>query len=201
MTESDSTAKAEPGRTMKADPERMAKTKSESAAGAEEERTAAGRISCRTVPAVTFRTMRKEDTEAAARIEAASSGEPWSQQSYADALSNENAYYLAAEYEGSVIGCCGLWQSFEEADICNVVVEESFRRRKIAEEMLTALMEAGKKRGVLHFTLEVRKGNTAAVRLYEKLGFITEGVRRGFYQNPKEDALIMWKRQETHGEI
>lgn len=216
MTESESMARAESGRTMKAgsarvakaesesvasaNSARVAKAKSESAARAEDESTAAGRTSHKTVPAVTFRPMRKEDAEAAARIEAASSQEPWSQQSYADAVCNENAYYLAAELEGCVIGCCGLWQSFEEADICNVVVEEGFRRRRIAEEMLTALMEAGKKRGVLHFTLEVRKGNTAAVRLYEKLGFITEGVRRGFYQNPKEDALIMWKRQETHGE-
>lgn len=144
--------------------------------------------------AVIFRPMQESDTVAAAQIEAASSQEPWSQKAYADALSNENAYYLVAEYDGCVIGCCGLWQSFEEADICNVVVEAGSRRQGIAQKMLLALMEAGKKRGILYFTLEVRSGNMAAVRLYEKLGFATEGVRKGFYRNPKEDALIMWKR-------
>lgn len=143
---------------------------------------------------VIFRPMTERDTAAAAEIEAASSREPWSQKAYADALSDKNAYYLVAELDGQVVGCCGFWQSFEDADICNVVVAEGFRRQKIAEGMLKTLMEAGNARGVLHFTLEVRTGNTAAVRLYEKLGFVTEGVRKGFYQNPREDARIMWKR-------
>lgn len=151
-------------------------------------------VSDMTDAAVIFRPMRESDTAAAAQIEAASSQEPWSQKAYADALSNENAYYLVAEHDGRVIGCCGLWQSFEEADICNVVIEAGSRRLGIAQKMLSALMEAGRKRGILYFTLEVRSGNTAAVRLYEKLGFATEGVRKGFYQNPREDALIMWKR-------
>lgn len=144
--------------------------------------------------AAVFRPMKATDTAAAAGLEAASSKEPWSQKAYADALSNENAYYLVAEQDGCVVGCCGLWQSFEDADICNVVVAERCRRQGIAKEMLTALMEEGKRRGVLYFTLEVRSGNAAAVSLYKKLGFATEGIRKGFYQNPKEDALIMWKR-------
>lgn len=144
--------------------------------------------------AVTFRVMEMQDAPAAAHIEAASSREPWSQRSYEDALSNENACYIVAELQGRIVGCCGLWQSFEDADICNVAVEESCRRKGIALQMLRFLMALGEKRGAAHFTLEVRSGNTAAIRLYEKLGFRTEGVRKGFYQNPKEDALIMWRR-------
>lgn len=143
---------------------------------------------------VLFRPMEERDTAAAAQIEALSSREPWSQKAYADALKDPNAFYLAAQQDGNVIGCCGFWQSFEDADICNVVVAESCRRKGIAKEMLRALMEEGKKRGIVNFTLEVRSGNTPAIRLYEKLGFVTEGVRKGFYSNPKEDALIMWKR-------
>lgn len=143
---------------------------------------------------IIFRRMEEADTARAAQMEAEASREAWSQKSYRDALANENAYYLVAQQGGSVIACCGFWQSFEEADICNVVVEESFRRRGIARRMLLALMQEGKARGIEHFTLEVRSGNVPAIRLYEKLGFITEGVRKGFYENPKEDALIMWKR-------
>lgn len=147
--------------------------------------------------AVIFRPMKGSDTAIVAEMEAASSAEPWSQKAYADALSNENAYYLVAEQDHCVVGCCGLWQSFEEADICNVVVAESRRRQGIAERMLSALMAAGEGRGVQHFTLEVRSGNTAAVHLYEKLGFAAEGIRKGFYRNPREDALIMWKRRKV----
>ena len=60
--------------------------------------------------------------------------------------------------------------------------------------MLTELMRLAKQRGVKDFTLEVRSGNEAAIRLYEKLGFQMEGIRKGFYSNPREDALILWKR-------
>lgn len=143
---------------------------------------------------ILFRPMEETDAAAAARIEAASSCEPWSENAYLAALKNENAFYLVAQAQGEVIGCCGFWQSFEEADICNVVISEKFRRQGIAQQMLGALMEEGKKRGIAAFTLEVRSGNTAAVRLYEKLGFLTEGVRKNFYEGPREDALIMWKR-------
>lgn len=146
---------------------------------------------------VIFRLMQDRDTEEAALIEAQSSREPWSQAAYRDALSNENACYLVAQLDGAVVGCCGLWQSFEDADICNVVVKKECRRQGIAERMLLVLMQYGRERNVENFTLEVRKGNLAAVRLYEKLGFVTEGVRKKFYDNPIEDALIMWKRQET----
>ena len=143
---------------------------------------------------VTFRRMQPPDAAAVAALEEACSREAWSVKAYLNALANENACYLVAELDGCIVGCCGLWQSFSDADICNVAVHPAHRRRHVAKRMLTALMEEGKKRGVAFFTLEVRKGNDAAVRLYEKLGFVTEGVRRRFYQNPPEDALIMWKR-------
>ncbi|MDO4333901.1 MAG: ribosomal protein S18-alanine N-acetyltransferase [Eubacteriales bacterium] len=143
---------------------------------------------------IIFRRMEETDTARAAQMEAEASKEAWSQKSYLDALANENAYYLVAQQGGGVVACCGFWQSFEEADICNVVVEERFRRRGIARMMLLALMREGKARGIERFTLEVRSSNMPAIRLYEKLGFVTEGVRKGFYENPKEDALIMWKR-------
>lgn len=144
--------------------------------------------------AVICRVMRKEDAQAAARLEASCSREPWAKESYLDALENENALYAAAWLDGKMIGCCGFWQSFEEADICNVAVAHKWRRRGVAGKMLCFLMKLAEDRGVCAFTLEVRRSNTAAICLYEKLGFAPEGVRRNFYENPKEDALIMWKR-------
>ena len=141
-----------------------------------------------------FRLMEEADAASASALEKKSSAEAWSEKSYRDAVRDANALYVVAQSGERIVGCCGLWISFEEADVCNVVVDSDFRRKGIAERMLCFLMEKGKEAGVSNFTLEVRTGNEGAIRLYEKLGFVTEGVRKGFYDNPKEDALIMWKR-------
>lgn len=141
-----------------------------------------------------FRLMEEADAASAAALEKESSAEAWSEKSYRDAVNDTNALYVVAQSGERIVGCCGLWISFEDADVCNVVVDSGFRRKGIAERMLCFLMEKGKEAGVSNFTLEVRKGNEGAIRLYEKLGFVTEGIRKGFYDNPKEDALIMWKR-------
>ena len=93
-----------------------------------------------------------------------------------------------------MIGCCGLWKSFEEADICNVAVREGYRRQGVARRMLLFLMDLGSRAGIERYTLEVRRSNLPALRLYEKLGFSVEAVRRNFYENPAEDALLLWKR-------
>ena len=85
----------------------------------------------------------------------------------------------------------------EEGDITNVVVDESCRGRGLGRGLVSRLLEEGKARGIRAFTLEVRVGNAGAIRLYEELGFRSEGVRKGFYDLPKEDALIMWKREDT----
>lgn len=143
---------------------------------------------------VIFRSMREEDAAAAAALEAACSREAWSERAFASAACDPNALYLVAEEDGGIVGCCGIWQSFEDGDICNVAVKESCRRRGIGESMLLELMRCAVRNGIRNFTLEVRSGNRAAVALYEKLGFIKEGIRKGFYSNPAEDALIMWKR-------
>ena len=73
-----------------------------------------------------------------------------------------------------------------------VSVDKEYRRRNIARNLLLKLFEEGRKKGVTEFTLEVREGNYAARKLYEKLGFSYAGTRPGFYSNPKEDAAIYW---------
>ena len=143
---------------------------------------------------IVFRLMEETDAAAAAQLEARVSSEAWSEKSYRDAVNNSDTVYVAVLHEQTLIGCCGLWISLEDADVCNVVVEREYRRQGIAEKMLIFLMEKGREAGVENFTLEVRSGNIPAIRLYEKLGFVVEGIRKGFYSDPKEDALIMWKR-------
>lgn len=145
---------------------------------------------------IKIRSMTLKDAPAAAALERACFSEPWSENAYLSTLVNENAVYLVAEKDdGELIGICGLLDILGEGDISNVAVAENFRRQKIAERMLTELLKRGKERGITAFTLEVRASNEAAIRLYEKFGFVSEGRRKNFYEKPREDALILWKRE------
>lgn len=139
--------------------------------------------------------MKPEDLEEVAALEKEIFSMPWSRKGFADALKQEAALYLVARRNGQLAGYCGLLQSFEEADIVNVAVAPMFRNQGTGAVMLEGLMERGKMRGILNYTLEVRISNAAALHLYEKLGFERVGIRRNFYEKPKEDAVIMWKYQ------
>ena len=143
---------------------------------------------------IIIREMTVEDVPQVAVLEASNFSMPWSEKAFYEQLNNEHALYMVAVYNEMVLGVCGLLESFGEADICNVSVEHSYQNKGIATRMLNALMEEGARRGIIAFTLEVRAGNLSAIHLYERLGFVTEGIRPGFYERPKEDAVIMWKR-------
>ena len=119
---------------------------------------------------------------------------PWHRESFLEMILNKDACYLVGLMEEEVIASCGLRNIVGDGEITNVVTKSSARGRGIGEQMLLKLLEEGTAMGVEAFTLEVRKSNNAAIHLYEKLGFVTEGVRKNFYEDPTEDALIMWKR-------
>lgn len=131
-----------------------------------------------------------------AAIEAMSFSEPWSEAGYMELCDKEAYLYLVAvDKAGHAVGMCGLIIGPFEAEVVNVAVHPDYRRRGIAAKLMEALLEAGRKRGVKEFTLEVRVGNAGAIHLYEACGFAGEGIRPGFYRKPSEDALIMWKRE------
>lgn len=119
---------------------------------------------------------------------------PWHRESFLEMILNKDACYLVGLMEEEVVASCGLRNIVGDGEITNVVTKTSARGRGIGEQMLLKLLEEGTAMGVEAFTLEVRKSNDAAIHLYEKLGFVTEGVRKNFYEDPTEDALIMWKR-------
>lgn len=100
----------------------------------------------------------------------------------------------AVIWQHRIVGICGIRKIMGEGEITNVAVLPVYRRCGIAEGMLTRLLEESRAEGVDDFTLEVRSGNVPAIRLYERLGFVSEGTRPRFYRNPQEDALIMWLR-------
>ena len=119
---------------------------------------------------------------------------PWHRESFLEMILNKDACYLVGLMEEEVVASCGLRNIVGDGEITNVVTKTSARGRGIGKQMLLKLLEEGTAMGVEAFTLEVRKSNDAAIHLYEKLGFVTEGIRKNFYEDPTEDALIMWKR-------
>ena len=103
----------------------------------------------------------------------------------------ENACFLLAEEENAILGYCGLYMAADEGEIINVAVCPKFRKKGIGDLLLTALIEEGHRNGVCRFFLEVRVSNAAAICLYEKHGFVRQGIRKNFYQDIHEDAYVM----------
>lgn len=147
------------------------------------------------VSGLTVRKMQREDLDRVSQIEKECFSTPWSRDAFEDMIENPSALYMVAEENGYVVANCGVIAAAGEGDICNVAVDHAYRKRGIGEKLLLKIMdEASKELSVEAFTLEVRASNKAAISLYEKLGFVNEGIRPGFYSSPKEDAVIFWKR-------
>ena len=119
---------------------------------------------------------------------------PWHRESFLEMIANENACYLVALIGEEVVASCGLRHIVGEGEITNVVTKGTIRGKGIGRQILLQLLEEGAKMGAEAFTLEVRVSNAPAIHLYESLGFLSEGIRKNFYEEPTEDALIMWKR-------
>lgn len=116
---------------------------------------------------------------------------PWSVQGFLDTLDMENVIFLTALEDGNLLGYCGIYLAADEGEITNVAVAPEYRRLGIAQTLVRRLIDEVKKLGVSRYILEVRASNLGAIGLYEKLGFVRGGVRRNFYEKPKEDALVM----------
>jgi len=144
---------------------------------------------------VLIRKMIADDVEQVSRLEQENFSMPWSKEAFLEILNNKAALYMVAIEQDRVIGTCGIITALDEGDICNVVTDESCRGRGVAFELVKTVMDAAAEElGTKEYTLEVRVGNKAAIALYEKLGFKSEGIRPKFYEKPVEDAIIMWKR-------
>lgn len=143
---------------------------------------------------IEIRTLRDTDIEACSRIEADSFSMPWTAEDFRGLLERAYCLYVVAEVDGQIAGCAGLTESFHEGNIDNVVTAPRYRNLGVGGRMLEELICLGTERGITAYTLEVRVSNAPAIHLYEKFGFVSEGIRPGFYEKPKEDAMIMWRR-------
>jgi len=142
---------------------------------------------------VTFREMEIDDIKDVLEIENASFATPWSREAFFNELMNNHfASYLVMIENDKVIGYCGMWLIIDEAHITNIAVLPEYRGRKLGEALMLEVKKHASQRGVGRMTLEVRVSNTVAQSLYRKHGFIEGGIRKNYYTDNQEDAIVMW---------
>ena len=138
-----------------------------------------------------IRRMTDADVDAVAAVEAATFPTPWSRDAFASEMRNAAARYLVAEVGGQVVGFAGAWIILDESHVTNIAVLKDHRGQGLGRALTAGLMQYLSNLGAAYVTLEVRRSNIIAQTLYESLGFIRLGVRKRYYEDNGEDALIM----------
>ena len=151
------------------------------------------------------RKMEPSDLDRVCEIEEASFSMPWKTdesedldiltEDFEDLLVRTEANYLVILRDDYLIGTAGYTFNGFEGYVNNVAIDPLYRGKGCSKVLMEALIEDGLKKGVKEFTLEVRVSNVPANRLYESLGFVSEGLRKNFYEKPTEDANVMWLRK------
>lgn len=135
-----------------------------------------------------------KDVDDIAEMETICFAHPWSRDSIMQEItSNEMAHYIVAVMDGRVIGYVGAWQILDEGHITNVAVRPEYRGNHIGSTLIGVMIELGNRIGMVRFTLEVRSSNEPAKALYRNFGFKEAGLRKGYYEDNGEDAVIMWR--------
>jgi [ribosomal protein S18]-alanine N-acetyltransferase len=143
---------------------------------------------------VQLRALETDDLEAVERIERESYPTPWSRSMFATELAKPSSLCLGAHIEsGELVGYLIVSRYVDAWHIMNIAVAGDHRRRGVAGALLERLFAVTADEAQRGYTLEVRVSNRGAIRLYERLGFSVRGVRRGYYTDNREDALIMWR--------
>lgn len=144
------------------------------------------------------RKVEERDIPALAEIERLCFSEPWSEKSLALLCSDEYPSLVVTEGE-EVCGYVGSLKALDELQITNVAISPHKRRRGLASLLLSEFDKMAKDLGIALISLEVRESNESALSLYKKFGYVTAGKRRGFYKDPREDAVIMIKNTDQTG--
>ncbi len=138
-----------------------------------------------------FRPMLAEDLDRVVLIERDSMPSPWSKELFEEELRRGAAHYFVVEENQQVAGYMGYWEAPEEAHIINLAISPSFRGKGLGQTMVELCLDFASKRGAKLATLEVRDSNEAAKLLYEKCLFRFVAVRKKYYQDNQEDAIVM----------
>ena len=140
---------------------------------------------------MTVREMQLDDLEGVMVIEKENFSVPWTEMGFFSFLLRDDTMFLVAEEEGEIIGYMGIMMVLDEGEITNVSVSKYARRRGIGRALVGEMIRRMKKRGIVTLHLEVRKSNDAAIALYSSFGFVKDGERKMYYEEPVEDAVLM----------
>ena len=143
-----------------------------------------------------IRPMVEEDLPRVFEVELACFSDPWTLQGFKDSLKESSARLMIIETEEKdIAGYACLYQVMDEGEIVNVAIDPKYRQKGYGAKIVRGLILLGQQLGAERFFLEVREGNVAGRALYTSLGFVQCGIRKGFYENPKEDAVLMlWEK-------
>lgn len=140
---------------------------------------------------LTFSQIKESDAKELAMLDLKCFSVPWSEESFFREAKNPIANYVIARIDDKIVGYAGFWAVADEGQITNIAVLEEFRRQKIAHKMLLELIEKAKEKGIKTLSLEVRESNLAAINLYIGFDFKKVGIRKNYYKNPTENAVLM----------
>ena len=142
---------------------------------------------------ITYRLMTLEDAKEVHHIEESVFATPWTLEAFElEMTKNTQATYVVAEKDDQLIGFCGMWIVLDESQITNVAVMPEGRGQGIGEQLMREALRIAEERGCIVMSLEVRVSNDVAQNLYRKLGFQAGGIRKKYYTDNQEDALVMW---------
>jgi ribosomal-protein-alanine N-acetyltransferase len=143
-----------------------------------------------------LREMMIDDLDEVMKIEEELFSAPWTKEGFFTFLTRDHSMFLVVEDKGEIIGYCGLLMVLDEGDVTNVAVRSDRQREGIGQFMMESMKRLAGDLGITIIHLEVRAGNGTAIRLYERLGFIRDGLRKNYYSDPVEDAILMtWTKE------
>lgn len=141
-----------------------------------------------------LREMLTEDLDKVMEIENDLFAVPWTREGYFTYLTRKDSMFLVVEEKGEILGYCGLIMVLDEGDVTNVAVRRDRQREGIGHFLMEGMLRLAAMQGIRTVHLEVREGNQTARKLYERLGFQTDGIRKRYYSDPVEDAILMTRR-------
>ncbi|WP_042225420.1 ribosomal protein S18-alanine N-acetyltransferase [Oceanobacillus manasiensis] len=141
----------------------------------------------------TIRKMEIADVDQVMEVEKASFTTPWTTDIfYQEIVDNQYAYYYVIEWNGKIAGYVGTWVVLEDAQVTNIAILPGLRGQKLGEKLFHYMLLQVKLIGATRLSLEVRKSNIPAQKLYRKFGLVPGGIRKNYYTDNQEDAIVMW---------
>jgi ribosomal-protein-alanine N-acetyltransferase len=135
--------------------------------------------------------MLTEDLDQVMEIEESLFSVPWTKEGYFTYLTRKDTMFLVVEEKGQILGYCGLLMILDEGDVLNVAVRSDRQKEGIGNFLMESMIRLSGEIGIRIYHLEVRSSNERAIRLYERIGFQRDGLRKGYYTDPVEDAILM----------